>query len=106
MPKYLLAYRGGAQPEGMTAEEVGQVMAAWQAWMQGIGEAFVDPGNPLGIQKTITAGGTVSEGGGAEALSGYGLLEAPDMEAAIAMAKGCPIFESGGTITVAETLEM
>jgi hypothetical protein len=103
MPKYLLAYHGGAMPE--TEEEGAKVMAAWQAWMGGLGEALLDPGNATGMAKTVTSSG-VTEGGGANPVSGYSLLNAADIDAAAAMAKDCPILDGGGTVEVAETLEM
>lgn len=104
MPKYVLAYHGGATPE--TEDDVQKVMAAWEAWMGSLGEALVDPGNPIGQTKTVTADGAVTLGGGANPLSGYSLLNASDIDEAVSLAKGCPIFESGGSIEVAETIEM
>jgi len=35
-----------------------------------------------------------------------GLVAASDLEAAVSLAKGCPILSSGGTVEVAETIEM
>ncbi len=104
MPKYVLAYHGGATPE--TEPEVAKVMAAWEAWMGSLGEALVDPGNPIGQTKTLSADGSVTVGGGADPLSGYSLLNASDIDEAVSLAKGCPIFESGGSIEVAEAIEM
>jgi len=104
MPKYLLAYHGGAQPE--TEEEGAKVMAAWMSWMGGLGEALVDGGNAIGTSKTLDSSGTVTDGGGANPVSGYSLLAAADFDAAIGLVKDCPIFDAGGTIEVAETLEM
>ena len=104
MPKYVLAYHGGGAAE--TEEEVAKVMAAWGAWMESLGDALVDPGNPTGLAKTIDADGGVTVGGGANPLTGYSLLVAGDIDEAVALAKGCPIFESGGSIQVAETIEM
>ncbi|MBL4783465.1 MAG: hypothetical protein JKX92_14610 [Porticoccaceae bacterium] len=34
------------------------------------------------------------------------LLEAPDLKPALTMAKGCPIVASGGSVEVAETMDM
>jgi len=34
------------------------------------------------------------------------LLEVPDLKAALALAKGCPIVASGGSVEVAETMDM
>lgn len=104
MAKFMLIYHGGARPE--TREEGEKVMAAWEAWMGGIGAGLVDGGNPAGMSKTVTAHG-VEDNGGANPVSGYSLINAVDMDAAVAIAKGCPILEGGqGTVEVAEALDM
>lgn len=104
MPKFMFIYHGGGRPD--TEEEGKRVMAAWQDWMAGIGENLLDGGNPAGMSKTVTASG-VQDDGGANPVSGYTLLTAPDMAAAIEIAKGCPILDGGaGTVEVAEALEM
>jgi hypothetical protein len=104
MPKYVLAYHGG----GMAATEAEQAaaMAAWGAWFGSLGDAIVDGGNPTGASKTVTADGSTVDGGGANPLSGYSLVTATDLDAAVSLAKGCPILSSGGTVEVAETIEM
>ncbi len=102
MPKYVFAYHGGKAPE--SPEEGAKVMAAWEAWMNGLGEAIVDPGNPVGMSKTVTGSG-VEDNGGSNPLSGYTLVNADSIEAACEMAKGCPILVDG-TIEVAEAREM
>ena len=104
MAKYVLAFHGGGMAE--TEEEQAQVMAAWGAWMEGLGDKLVDPGNPAGESRTIQADGSVAEGGGANPLSGYTLIEAGSLDEAVTLAKGNPIFDSGGSIEVVETLEM
>jgi len=104
MPKFMMIYHGGGRPE--TPEEGEKVMAAWMAWMGGIGENLVDGGNPAGMSKTVTATG-VEDNGGANPVSGYTLINAADMDAAIEIAKGCPILEGGqGTVEIAEAMEM
>ena len=103
MAKYVLAYHGGGMPE--TEEEQAKVMEAWGAWIGGLGEAFVDPGNPIGQTKTVTSDG-VTVGGGSNPLSGYGLLTAGSIDEAVAAAKGCPILVDGGSVEVAETIDM
>jgi len=104
MAKYVLVYHGGATPE--TVDDVGAVMAAWEAWMGSLGEALTDPGNAFGNILTVQSDLEVTVGGGANPASGYSVLEAGSVEAAAELAKGCPIFESGGSIEVAETLDM
>ena len=48
----------------------------------------------------------MSDGGGANPLSGYAVISAADIDDAVAKAMGCPIRDSGGTIEVAETFEV
>ena len=104
MPKFMFIFHGGGRPE--TPEEGERVMAAWMQWMGGLGEAIVDGGNPAGMSKTVTASG-IEDHGGPNPVSGYTLVNAPDIDAACAMASGCPILEGGaGTIEVAEAMEM
>ena len=102
MPKYVFAYHGGKAPED--PEEGAKVMAAWESWMKGLGEAIVDPGNPVGASKTVSAAG-VQDNGGANPLSGYTLVNADNLDAAVEMAKGCPIL-ADGSVEVAEAMEM
>lgn len=104
MPNYLLAYHGGGMPE--TEEEGKRVMAAWTSWMEAHGPAIVDGGNPVGRAVTIATSGSVSEGAGANPVSGYSIIKADNMDAAIAIAKGCPILGEGtGSIELCETFE-
>ena len=46
------------------------------------------------------------DGGGPNPLSGYSILEAESIDAASEVAKGSPHVEFGGTIEVAEVMEM
>ena len=104
MPKYVLAYHGGSMPE--TESEQAAVMAEWGAWFGSLGDALVDGGNPIGQTKTVASDGSTSDGGGANPLSGYSLIKATDLDAAVSLAKGCPVLASSGTIEVAEAIEM
>ncbi|WP_136660277.1 YciI family protein [Nitratireductor sp. XY-223] len=103
MPNFVYAYHGGKPPE--SPEEGAKVMAAWNAWFEALGAAVVDGGAPVGASKTVSSGG-VSDGGGANPLSGYSIVSADNIDAAVEMAKGCPILEGGGSIEVAEAMEM
>ena len=104
MPKFIFAYHGGGKPE--TPEEGEKVMAAWMAWLGGMGEACVDMGAPVGMSQTVSADG-VADNGGSNPLSGYSIVEAADAAAAVEMAKGCPILDGGeGTVEVAPIMEM
>ena len=71
-----------------------------------MGAAVVDGGNPVGMSSTINPDGSVTDNGGANPASGYSLVEAPDLDDAIAKARGCPILASGGSIELAEAIDM
>lgn len=105
MAKYLLIYHGGGDmPQTPEAQEA--VMNDWVGWLGGLGAAVVDGGNPIARAWTMSSDGTV-EGGGSNPATGYGLLEAENMDAALLMAKGCPhLKEADGTIELCEILEM
>ena len=105
MPKFIFAYHGGGMPE--TPEEGERVMAAWNTWYGQMADNLVDGGAPVGISKTVTAGGAVADDGGANPLSGYTVVQAADMDAACEMAKGCPMVADGsGSVEVAPITEM
>jgi hypothetical protein len=96
MANFLLAYKAGAGPG--TPEEGQAAMAAWMAWFGSMGTAVVDIGNPFGPSKTVSLEG-VSDGGDSE-LSGYSIVSAAGIDAAVALAKGCPIVAGGGSVEV------
>jgi hypothetical protein len=104
MSKYLFVYHGGSHPG--TDEEVAAVMDAWGQWMGGMGAAVVDGGNPVGMSTTVNSDGSVVDNGGSNPTSGYGIFEASDLDDAVAKAKGCPILPAGGSIELAEVIDM
>jgi len=104
MAKYLFVYHGGKSPE--SEQEIAEVLDAWGSWMGGMGAAVVDGGNPVGLSKTVNPDGTVANNGGSNPASGYGLFEAADLDDAIAKAQGCPILQAGGSVELAECIDM
>lgn len=104
MAKYLFAYHGGARPESEEAQQA--VMAAWGQWFEALGPAVVDIGAPVGASSTVGSDGSVGDGGGANPVSGYSVLEASSLDDAAEKAKGCPILGAGGSIELAEIIEM
>jgi len=103
LSNYIIAYHGGRKPE--SPEEGAKHMAKWKAWVGGLGDAVVNPGTPLGKSKIVSSSG-VSDDGGPNAMSGFSIVKADNMDAALEMAKGCPFLELGGTLEVAEVMEM
>ena len=104
MAKYLFIYHGGTTPE--TKEEMAKVMDAWGKWFGGMGSAVLDGGNPVGKSSTVLGDGSVVDNGGANPASGYSLIEASDVNDAIAKAKTCPILGGGGSVELAEAHDM
>ena len=104
MAKYLFVYHGGKQPAN--DEEYKKVMDQWGNWFGSLGSAVIDGGNPVGMSKTVLAGGEVADDGGANPASGYSLIEASDDADAVEKAKGCPILLDGGSVEVAEAFDM
>ena len=103
MSNYIIAYHhGGRTPE--SPEEGAKQKASWQAWIDGLGDAVVNPGTPLGQSRTVTSGG-VSDDVGPDPLTGFSIVKADRMDAALEMAKACPFLDIG-TIRVAEVMEM
>lgn len=102
MEKYLLVYHGGG---GMaeTPEAQQAVMAQWTKWFESLGPAVVDGGNP--VMKTQMVGAGAASAGGAP-VSGYSVLQADSLAAAVKMAEGCPILGVGGGIEVCETMNV
>ena len=83
--------------------ETGAEIARWQGWFDNISAAIVDPGNPIGEARTVSDTG-IFDDGGPNPLSGYSIVIADDIDAAVAMARDCPIIGSG-TVEVAEIYE-
>lgn len=102
MNDYLLLYSGGSMPE--SAEEQAAVMKAWTAWMGELGDGLKDGGNPFTPEaKTIATDGSVSDGAVGTPASGYSIIKADSLDAAVKMAQGCPVFQGGAKISVYET---
>ena len=104
MSKYLFVYHGGKNPE--SEAEVAEVIDAWGTWLGSMGAAVIDGGNPVGKPSTVNPDGTISDNGGSNQASGYGLIEASSLDDALAKAKGCPILASGGSVELAEAIDM
>ena len=102
MKQFAFAYYG--EPKFKSPEEGAKYMEKWGAWAGSLGKAWVNPGVPLKIAKTVSSSG-VSDNNSSNRLTGFSVLQADSMDAAIKMAKACPHLEHG-TVDVAEAMEM
>ena len=102
MTQYLLVYFGGNPPS--MPEQGQQHFAKYQQWLASLGEAAVSPMNPIKGTRSLNAAS--GEAAGATGMSGYTVIEADSMEAALEMARGCPFLDIGGTLEVSELVKM
>lgn len=105
MATYILAYHMGKTPESPKSKEEGaKGMAKWQAWIESLGDAVVNPGTPLGESRTVSSK-SVSKNSDPGRLTGFAMVKAENLNVAIKIAKGDPFLEMG-TIEVAEVFHM
>ncbi|MCY3916368.1 MAG: YciI family protein [Chloroflexi bacterium] len=102
MAQFGLLYVG--EPQFSSPEE-GQANAAqYVAWLNGLGDAVVNRGIPMGPPTRVDASG-VSSDPRADRLTGLTIVEADDMDAAIAIAKTCPYVDVAA-LDVVQIFEM
>ena len=110
MSEFVLLYRSTAEVRRETMqspERVQQELKKWRAWfgdMSGKGQLKV-MGHPLEYAGKVVGGRKlrITDGPYAETkeiVGGYSLIEAPDLDAAVAIASGCPLIQAGGLVEV------
>lgn len=88
MAKFILLYNGPATPpEQMNAEMVQKIMGAWKTWMEKLGTAMLDMGQPMANGKTVMDDGSA---GTPPLLTGYSIIEAASMDEAVKLVDGHP----------------
>jgi hypothetical protein len=92
LAEFLMVYHGGPMPE--TDDEMAHEMVRWGDWMNSLGGQLIGPGAPVVKSKTLSASG-ITYDGGAYPVSGYSIVEAESIEAALAMIKSYPHLDSG-----------
>ena len=103
MTQYIIVYLGGGKPS--SPEEGKRHMERYRNWLSSLGDAAVSPANPLKNTSTVNPDGTVAAGG-TTSMSGYTIVEADSMEAALSIAKSCPFLDVGGSLEVSELVRM
>jgi hypothetical protein len=95
MPKYVFTYRSPfdaieADPASITP---------WLTWFGEIKDSIVDLGQPVSQARRV---GSDS----AQTLTGYSVINAEDLDAALAIAGTCPAIDRGFGVEVGELIEM
>jgi hypothetical protein len=91
MTSYLFTFRG-PRDSGLVPE----TFDAWATWQLQLGARLKDRGYPA------TAATLIGARADATTLHGYSVIRASSLDAAVALAHGCPILHEGGGIEVAE----
>jgi hypothetical protein len=113
MSEFVYLYRSGGRPT-RSAEQAQQEMQRWMAWLKDLAEKghVKDPGHPLERSGKLVSGKarSVTDGPFAETkdvIGGYTLVQAADLNQAVALAAGCPIFEiADGTVEVRPVMKL
>ncbi|HEX5317496.1 MAG TPA: YciI family protein [Candidatus Kapabacteria bacterium] len=107
MNEFIFLYRGGMNNGTKPSPEVMEAqMKRWQDWFGKLGQEgqLKDWGAPLQHEgKHVAAGGVITDGPfaeGKEVIGGYSIIKAKDLTEAAKIAKGCPVFEFGGSVEV------
>jgi hypothetical protein len=110
MKKFLYLFLG-ANDSGLSPEELQQRMQRRIAWMQELSkDGHFHASERLEKTAATISGKTksVTDGPFAEAkdvVGGFLIVTAEDLKQAVELAKGCPIFESGGRVEVRAIVE-
>jgi hypothetical protein len=103
MTQYVFVYLGGNHPSN--PEEANKHFKKYMEWLASLGDAVISPTIPLKDTHTVSSDGAIMEGG-SSAMSGFSIIEAESIEAALSIAQACPFLEIGGSLEVSELMQM
>jgi hypothetical protein len=103
MAKYLFVYYGGKMETD--PKKQAKSMEVWMKWFGSLGKAVVDAGAPAMPGKMVSGSG-VRNPAAPRAVTGYTLIQAANMDAAVKIAKSSPQITSEGQIGVYELAPM
>ncbi len=89
MKKFILLYNGPAtEAKDMDPEKAKEIMGHWSVWMDKLGSAMVDMGQPMDRNgECVKDDGSKGE---VPQLNGYSIIQAADMAAAVKLVDGHP----------------
>jgi hypothetical protein len=110
--QFLLLFRHSQEGPDPTPQEMEQIMGKWMAWMKGMQAR----GELAGVNRLQETGKVLRGPGGAnvtdgpfveakEVVGGYVLVNARDLAAATAIARGCPGLDMNTTIVEVRQVE-
>lgn len=107
MNEFILIFRNEQNPDvQFSPEQMQGILKQWRDWMGGIAaqNKLANPGARLAYEGAVVRSPTmITDGPYAETkeiVSGSIVVKAADLAEAIEMAKGCPVFNAGGSVEV------
>ena len=104
---FMLLLRGGISNRDLSAEQLQRQIDRYLSWIEKLRrEGHFVAGEPLDESGKVLSGqngNTVTDGPFTESkeeVGGYFIVRARDLEFAVELAKGCPIFANNGTVEV------
>jgi len=104
---FLFVYRNSSESyASMSPEEMQQMLQKWNAWitdglrkgwMVEAGDGLKPEGRVVNAKKVISDGPFIEV---KEIVGGFSIVQADTIDAAAELAKGCPIFQRGGSVEV------
>jgi hypothetical protein len=110
MEKFMLIFQGGIKQDA-SPQELQENMGKWMEWIEKLskegkyvsGEPLL-PGGKLVTGKTTVTDGPYTEG--KEVVGGYFVVNAKDIDEAVAMCNDYPDFKYGGRIQVRQVMKV
>ncbi len=114
MANFMYLFRSNETAQrSMSPEQMQQTMKKWMGWIdtlkkdghvKQLGERLDGAGKVVrGKAKTVTDGPYVEV---KDTVGGYMIVEAKDINQAVELSKGCPIFERDGTVEIRPIVSM
>jgi len=112
MKEFMMIFRHEPNPAYQPSpQEIEAEIKKWQDWIGGIAaQGKFGSTNQLGYEgKSVKADGVVTDGPYAEikeVVGGYVIVKAESLDEAVAMTKGCPVFDHGATVEVRDIMAL
>ena len=106
MEKFIYLFRDNVSTPNLSPDAMQAHMQKWYEWMQQLlqngtmlaGEPLETVGKQVnGTKKTVTDGPFIEA---KEMVGGYMIVDAKDMNEAVEISKGCPIFDTDGKVEI------
>lgn len=114
MEKFMFLFRGGdTHPQNANdSKEAMEYIQSWMTWMQGLGQKGILVGGENlqrtgkqvnGKSKVVTDGPFIQD---KEMVNGFLIINAKDINEAVEISMGCPIFEENGRVEVRQVQKL